>query len=47
MGINGVYGNMGVAAAPLVLGAILLFGDWRSCFIIPGIFCLIYGVIFS
>ena len=46
LGINGVYGNMGVAAAPLVLGAILLFGDWRSCFIIPGIFCLIYGVIF-
>ena len=46
LGINGVYGNMGVAAAPLVLGAILLFGDWRSCFIISGIFCLIYGVIF-
>ena len=46
LGINGVYGNMGVAAAPLVLGAILLFGDWRTCFIIPGIFCLIYGLIF-
>ena len=46
LGINGVYGNMGVAAAPLVLGTILLFGDWRTCFIIPGIFCLIYGIIF-
>ena len=46
LGINGVYGNMGVAAAPLVLGAILLFGDWRLCFIIPGIFCLMYGLIF-
>ncbi len=47
LGINGVYGNMGVAAAPLVIGAILLFGDWRLCFIIPGIICLIFGVIFS
>ena len=46
LGINGVYGNLGVAAAPLVLGAILLFGDWRLCFIIPGIFCLMYGLIF-
>lgn len=46
LGINGVFGNMGVAAAPLIVGAILIFGDWRMCFIIPGIFCLFYGAIF-
>ena len=46
LGINGVLGNMGVAVAPLVIGAILLLGDWRLCFIVPSLFCLIYGVFF-
>jgi MFS family permease len=47
LGINGVFGNMGVAAAPLVTGLFLTFGDWRWCFILPGLFCLGYGVIFT
>ncbi len=46
LGVNGVFGNMGVAAAPLVTGMLLSFGDWRLCFTIPGLFCLAYGVIF-
>ena len=46
LGINGVFGNMGVAAAPLIAGIILTWGDWRMCFIIPGIFCLFYGIAF-
>ena len=40
LGINGVFGNMGVAAAPLVTGLFLTFGDWRWCFVLPGLFCL-------
>jgi len=46
LGINGVFGNMGVAAAPLVTGLLLTLGDWRFCFILPGLFCLAYGVSF-
>ncbi len=46
LGINGVFGNMGVAAAPLIAGILLTVGDWRLCFIVPGIFCLIYGYAF-
>lgn len=46
LGINGVFGNMGVAAAPLIAGILLTMGDWRLCFILPGIFCLIYGFTF-
>jgi len=46
LGINGVFGNMGVAAAPLIAGILLTMGDWRLCFILPGIFCLIYGFAF-
>ena len=46
LGINGVFGNMGVAAAPLIAGILLTMGDWRLCFILPGLFCLGYGVAF-
>ena len=46
LGINGVFGNMGVAAAPLIAGILLTIGDWRVCFVIPGIFCILYGIAF-
>ena len=47
LGVNGVFGNMGVAAAPLITGMLLTYGDWRLCFTIPGVFCLAYGVAFA
>ena len=46
LGINGVFGNMGVAAAPLIIGLLLTFGDWRLCFIGSGLFCIGYGAVF-
>ena len=46
LGINGVFGNMGVAAAPLIIGLLLTIGDWRLCFIASGLFCVAYGVLF-
>ena len=46
LGVNGVFGNMGVAAAPLITGMLLAYGDWRLCFTLPGVFCLAYGVVF-
>ena len=47
LGINGVFGNMGVAAAPLVIGLLLTVGDWRLCFMASGLFCIGYGVMFT
>ena len=46
LGINGVFGNMGVAAAPLIIGLLLTFGDWRLCFVASGLFCIGYGIMF-
>ena len=46
LGINGVFGNMGVAAAPLVIGILLTMGDWRLCFLVSGLFCISYGIAF-
>ena len=46
LGVNGVFGNMGVAAAPLLIGVLLTMGDWRLCFVVSGLFCIAYGVAF-
>ncbi len=44
LGVNGLWGNMGVAAAPLVTGFILVQFDWRMAFIIPGSISILIGL---
>ena len=44
LGMNGVWGNMGVAGAPLVTGFLLAHYDWRKAFIIPGTVAIILGL---
>ncbi|PJK29152.1 MFS transporter [Minwuia thermotolerans] len=44
LGINGVWGNMGVAAAPLVAGYLVQTADWRTAFIVPGIVSVVTGM---
>jgi MFS family permease len=46
LGVNGVWGNMGVAAAPLITGFILASYDWRLAFIIPGLVSIGIGLAF-
>ena len=47
LGINGVYGNMGVAGAALITGALTQFFGWRAAFIIPGVLAVITGMLFA
>ena len=44
LAINGVFGNLGVAAAPLC--TLLLIGDfgWRAAFVVPGAACMLTGL---
>ena len=35
-GINGIFGNLGIAAAPLIAGGALIVADWRWAFIATG-----------
>jgi MFS family permease len=46
LGVNGVWGNMGVAAAPLVAGALSAAWDWRAAFALPGAVALATGLAF-
>src|SRR3981189_2161601 len=46
MGINGVWGNFGVASSALVTGVVGQLLGWRWAFIVPGIVTLLIGVAF-
>ncbi|GMQ75094.1 MAG: MFS transporter [Gammaproteobacteria bacterium] len=44
LGINGVWGNMGVASAAIVAGALIDISGWRAAFVIPGVAAIVTGV---
>jgi MFS family permease len=44
LGANGVWGNMGVAAAPLITGFVLADYDWRLAFVLPGVVSILIGL---
>lgn len=46
LGVNGVYGNLGLAFAALIAGALAYWIHWRAAFIIPGLISIALGVVF-
>jgi MFS family permease len=46
MGINGVWGNLGVASSALVTGVIGQYLGWRWAFIVPGVATILLGFAF-
>src|ERR1700751_1733242 len=47
MGINGVWGNLGVASSALVTGVIGQYLGWRYAFFIPGAATVLIGIAFE
>src|SRR5438309_5588871 len=47
LGINGVWGNLGVASSALVTGVIGQYLGWRFAFIVPGIVTILIGIAFA
>ena len=47
MGINGVWGNLGVASSALVTGVIGQYLGWRYAFFIPGAVTILIGAVFA
>lgn len=37
LGLNGVFGNLGVSGAGLIAGALIDLAGWRAAFIVPGL----------
>jgi MFS family permease len=45
--VNGVWGNLGVASAALITGYFIDHGGWRAAFIVPGVFSVLMGVLYT
>jgi MFS family permease len=44
LGINGVFGNLGSALAPVFVGLMIDYVSWRAAFIIPALIAIATGV---
>jgi MFS family permease len=47
IGLNGLSGNLGIAAAALVTGLLVQAFGWRAAFFVPGVVCLLLGLVFA
>ena len=47
MGLNGVFGNLGVASSALITGVVGQYLGWRFAFIIPGVITIGVGIAFA
>jgi MFS family permease len=43
LGVNGVWGNLGLGFAALITGFIVQFYGWRAAFVIPGLLTMLLG----
>ncbi|HKF71114.1 MAG TPA: MFS transporter [Stellaceae bacterium] len=46
IGVNGVWGNMGVAAAAIIAGTLTQYLGWRWAFAVPGVASIALGIVF-
>lgn len=46
IGVNGVFGNLGVASAPVVTAFLAIGVGWPAAFIVPGVLCVLLGLVY-
>jgi MFS family permease len=46
IGVNGLSGNLGIAAAAVVTGFLVEHAGWRAAFVVPGLACIAFGLVF-
>lgn len=46
IGINGIWGNMGVGSAALITGFLIDNAGWRTAFVVPGIVSVLIGIVY-
>jgi MFS family permease len=47
LGINGVFGNLGIAAAPFVTGILTWLFTWQTAFVVIGLSSVVTGILLS
>lgn len=47
IGINGLAGNLGIAAAAVSTGLLIQYVGWRSAFVVPGLAAIACGIAFA
>ena len=47
IGVNGLFGNLGIAVAAILTGFLVKNVGWRTAFVVPGVLALLCGVLFS
>ncbi|HUX23031.1 MAG TPA: MFS transporter [Burkholderiales bacterium] len=46
IGVNGMVGNLGIAAAAISTGFLIQYANWRMAFIVPGLVSVACGLLF-
>ncbi|MFZ2652838.1 MAG: MFS transporter [Burkholderiaceae bacterium] len=47
IGVNGLAGNLGIAAAAIVTGTLVHWSGWRAALVVPGLVSIACGVLFA
>ena len=47
LGINGLWGNMGLAAAAVLAGGLMQIAGWRTAFLVPGAVAVVLGLAYA
>ena len=47
IGINGLFGNLGIAVAAVSTGLLIEYSGWRAAFVVPGIASIACGIAFA
>ena len=46
IGVNGLFGNLGIAVAAILTGFLVKHAGWRAAFAVPGVLALACGLLF-
>ena len=46
IGVNGLVGNLGIAAAAVLTGLLVKYFGWRMAFVVPGLVTIAFGILF-
>ena len=46
IGVNGLFGNLGIAFAAMLTGFLVKHAGWRAAFAVPGVLAIVCGVLF-